>query len=76
MNKELPPKTNSDENLDDELSNVVGGEQKSVRREKFDLSSTRVVLDRLLREGLIGLNDKLSDVRSVVEEEYRRLEDI
>lgn len=75
MNNETPPVV-LDENLDNELTNVVEGERKSVRREKFDLSSTRIVLEKLLRDGLVKPDDKLSDVMAVVEEEFKRLEDV
>lgn len=75
MNKESPP-VGLDENLDKELMDVVGGEHKSIRREKFDLSSTRIVLEKLLKEGLIKSDDKLSDVIRVVEEEFKRIEDV
>lgn len=75
MSKESQP-ISLDEDLDNELTNVVEGERKSIRREKFDLRSTRIILDKLLIEGLIKPDDKLSDVRAVVEEEFRRIEDI
>lgn len=75
MNKESPP-ISLEGDLDDELANVVKGEHNSVKREKFDLSSTREVLDKLLKEGLIKPDDKLSDVRAVVEEEFRKIESI
>lgn len=75
MSKESQP-INLSEDLDNELMNIIEGERKSIRREKFDLSSTRIVLDRLLREGFIKPDDKLSDVRTVIEEEFRRIEDV
>lgn len=75
MSKESQP-ISLDEDLDNELTNVVEGERKSIKRERFDLSSTRIVLDKLLIEGLIRPDDKLSDVRMVIEEEFRRIEDL
>lgn len=75
MSKESQP-ISLDEDLDNELTNVVEGERKSIKRERFDLSSTRIVLDKLLTEGLIRPDDKLSDVRMVIEEEFRRIEDL
>lgn len=75
MSKESQP-INLNEDLDNELTNVVEGERKSIRREKFDLSSARIVIDKLLREGSIKPDDKLSDVRAVIEAEFRKLEDI
>ncbi|MBI2063365.1 MAG: hypothetical protein HYT61_04005 [Candidatus Yanofskybacteria bacterium] len=74
MNKETPPVL--DDNLNDEMMNIVEKERKDVRREKFDLSSTRVVLDKLLSDGLIKPDDKLSDVMAVIEKEFKRIEDI
>lgn len=75
MSQESSP-ISLDGDLDDELKSVVGGESKSIRRERFDLSSTRIVLEKLLKEGLIKPDDKLSDVMAVVEEEFKRIEDI
>ena len=69
MNKEVPT-------IEEEFDQLAVREKKDVQREKFDLSSTRVVLERLEREGLIGQNDKLKDIKKVVEEEFRRIEDI
>ncbi|OGN07693.1 MAG: hypothetical protein A2750_02590 [Candidatus Yanofskybacteria bacterium RIFCSPHIGHO2_01_FULL_45_42] len=69
MNKEVPA-------IEEEFDQLAVREKKDVQREKFDLSSTRVVLERLEREGLIGQNDKLEDIKKVVEEEFRRIEDI
>lgn len=73
MSKESPT---LDENLNNEFMSIVEKERRGVRREKFDLSSTRVVLERLEREGLIGPNDKLADIKKVVEEEFQKVEDI
>ena len=74
MKKEAPPVL--DDNLNDELMGIVEKERKDVRREKFDLSSTRVVLGQLIRDGLIKPDDKLSDVLAVIEDQFKRLEDI
>lgn len=75
MNKESPAGV-LDENLNDEFMTIVEGERKSVRREKFDLSSARIALEKLEREGLIGPDDKLADIKKVIEEEFQRIEDI
>ena len=53
-----------------EFEHVMEQEQKSIRREKFDLSSTRVVIDRLLRENLISSNDTVAQLRMVIEDEF------
>ncbi len=75
MNKETLS-TVEDVKLENELNDIVGEERQKVRREKFDLSSTRVVLDKLQKEGLVGPKDTLEYVKMVVEQEYKRLEDI
>jgi len=61
---------------EEEFDKLIAQEHKSTRRDKFDLSSTRVVLEQLLRDGLIKPDDKLSDVMAVVEDQYKRIEDI
>ena len=59
-----------------EFDQIMDQEQKGIRREKFDLSSTRIVVDRLLREKLIKPDDTVSRLRELVEEEFKRIEDI
>ncbi len=75
MNKESPT-IDLDQNIDDELRNVVEGERNTVKREKFDLSSTRIVLDKLLEEGLIEPGDNLARIREVVEKEFKKIEGV
>ncbi|MBI4158124.1 MAG: hypothetical protein HY505_00670 [Candidatus Yanofskybacteria bacterium] len=77
MEKESVPTTlNSGVKLEEELEEIVNKERKEVRREKFDLSSTRVVLEKLEREGLIKPQDTLREIKKVIEEEAHRIEDI
>ena len=59
-----------------EFEHVMEQEQTSIRREKFDLSSTRVVIDRLLRENLISSNDTVAQLRMVIEDEFKKVEDV
>ena len=59
-----------------EFDQIMDQEQKGIRREKFDLSSTRIVIDRLLREKLIRPDDTISHLRVLVEEEFKRIEDV
>lgn len=61
---------------EEEFDKIIMQEKKSITSEKFDLSSTQIVLERLEREGQIGPNDKLADIKKAVEEEFRRIEDI
>lgn len=75
MSQETPT-VSLDENPDDELQEIVKKGRKDVRREKFDLSSARVVLDKFLRESLVKPDDTVAHLRMVIEEEFKRIEDI
>ena len=59
-----------------EFDQIMDQEQKGIRREKFDLSSTRIVIDKLLREKLIKPEDTVAQLRTLVEEEFQRIEEI
>ena len=59
-----------------EFDQIMDQEKKGIRKEKFDLSSTRIVIERLLREKLIKPDDTVSSLRELVEEEFKRIEDV
>ena len=62
--------------IEEEFDKLTSQQMKDITREKFDLSSTRIVLENLEREGLIGPNDTLAEIKKVVEEEFKKIQDI
>jgi len=70
------PEIITDEPVQNELDEIVKEQHRDVRREKFDLSSTRTVIERLLKEGAVGLSDTVADLKEAVEREFAGIEDI
>ena len=59
-----------------ELEKIMAREAKGVKSEKGELSLTLVVLERILSEGLINPDSKLSEAMGIIADELDKLAEI